>query len=170
MTEEYVGNYDKLEPRKITRWLDKMYREAVVSPDLKRALREARDAMKAKDYQLAEEVTAVKSYVVGEIDPSDTRDHFQEDGEENRRLFGGETVYDILDAMTHELSFYLMSQGREVIPAGAVVIGRTESGRIRAQGRNDPGVSDRLEPEGSSVTLRLMQAEHDVIVEEARHG
>jgi hypothetical protein len=163
MTEGYPANYKKLEPAKITRWLARIDREAVMSPDLKQAVEEALKAMKAKDYDLAEQTTAVKSFIVSsranrpysEMDALNGGNHFWEDGAANEAKFGDD-LYGILDAMTHELSFYMMKRGIDTVPAGAMEI----SAR---------GIKERALPgTNSSPTLRLMRQEHDRIVEESK--
>jgi hypothetical protein len=161
----YKWNFKELEAAKITRWLGRLRREAVVSPDLRAAIVEAERAMKAGNYALAEDLTAVKSYVTGsypphgggtvtpftEADSLARGDHFWEDGIANEEKFG-ETVYGILDSMTHELSIHSGN-----IPAGAVILTSPEVGKIT--------MHERGQPVGESPTLRLMREEHQAILD-----
>lgn len=145
----YRANYDELEPKKIAYWLGKMKRDAVVSPDLRAALAEAEAAMKAGDYPIAEELTAVKGMVVGKLTLKNPpyEYHFRENEAANTRKFG-DSVYMILDRMTHELSFNLGN-----MPEGVILV---DAGGIHTRGP----------PKGESPTLRLMRDEHRAMVDE----
>ena len=61
---------------------------AVMSPMLKEAVSATIEALKNKDLKLAHQITACKSYVIGEINKKDTKHAFQEDEAANKRTLG----------------------------------------------------------------------------------
>jgi len=127
--------------------LEKIYRKAKISKDLKNAVAEAIKALKAGNIQLAADITSVKSYVSGY--PQVKGNHFVEDTEYNQKIFGGESVYGILDSIHHNLSF-----ASGTIPSGAVILTAT-------------GTSQRKPSEYKSPTLKLIKREHDAIWKKA---
>ena len=85
--------------------LNEILKHGVMSPMLKEAIKETIKAIKEKNLNLAYQITACKSYLVGVIDP-------QEDEEKNEELFD-RSIYILLDGVHHEISFAIDS-----IPSG----------------------------------------------------
>ena len=92
--------------------LNKILKHGVMSPMLKEAIKETIKAIEEKNLNLAYQITACKSYLVGVIDPKDKVNAFQEDEEKNEELFD-RSIYILLDGVHHEISFAIDS-----IPSG----------------------------------------------------
>jgi len=140
-------NYDSTSYVEDLKNLDILLAKAQMSPELKNAVLELKDALKRKDYNMAYEVSAVKSYVIGVIDPKDKKSKFQENDDYNTKKFGRST-YSYLDGLHHKISFNLMKTNPNIIPSGAMLIG---GGGIRQKG---------LPQKTSSPTLKRMEYEH----------
>ena len=69
--------------------------------NLKKAVEETVKALNKGDIELAYELTAVKSFVSGEINPTH---NFTEDADYNYSILGKRDVYSILDYIHHELA------------------------------------------------------------------
>jgi hypothetical protein len=137
--------------------LDILLAEAQMSPELKNAVLELKDALKRKDYNMAYELSAVKSYVTGKIDPNDKRNKFQEGDDYNTKKFG-RSMYSYLDNLHHKIAFKLMKKDPSIVPAGAMVF---SAGGIRQKG---------LPPKSTSPTLKRIEYEHNQIVKEVETG
>lgn len=83
--------------------LTRMLKKGTMSPMLHDALVAAIEALNNNDLKLAYQITACKSYIVGKIDPKDTRDSFQEDETANKRSLG-DSIYSLLDGVHFEIS------------------------------------------------------------------
>lgn len=83
--------------------LKNILKKGVMSPMLKETVTSTIKALESGDLELAYQITACKSLIVGRIDPEDTRNAFQEDESVNAKLFKG-SLYNILDGMHHDLA------------------------------------------------------------------
>jgi hypothetical protein len=128
--------------------LDKILSKAEMSPDLRNAIIELKEALRKKDIIRAYEVSAVKSYICTRMGIEKRKQcHFTENGEYNSKVLGmGERdVYGILDNIHFDLA---MKAGK--IPAGMMVF---SAGGIQQKGM----------PMGKSKTLELIRKEHERI-------
>jgi len=125
--------------------LDKILKKAEISPDLRIAVAELKNALKEKDIVRAYEVSAVKSYIctsMGERRCSGS--HFTENGDYNRKVLGMDgSVYSILDNIHFDLA---MKAGK--IPAGMMIF-------------SAEGIQQKGSPIGKSKTLELMKKEQE---------
>jgi hypothetical protein len=108
--------YPELEEAWRRLWVERLEEilcKARISGDLRRAVGATIDALKEGDYELAYELTSVKSLIVGGMDAGSP---FREDDEYNRRTLGG-SVYGMLDEIHHGLALKINR-----IPSGAVIV------------------------------------------------
>lgn len=130
--------------------LNKILEKAKITPDLKKAILEIKDALTNDDLYLAYEVSAVKSYIAGMS--ANPKNHFREDVDYNRTVLGGEDVYCLLDDMHHTFAF-----ANHKLPSGMMV--------ISLDGWKSKGL-----PKRESPTLKLITEEHTRIVKEASNS
>src|SRR5207249_5094468 len=121
-----------------------------VSPDLAGAIVATRDALKDKNLDLAYELSSVKSFVTGRIDPTDMEHHFQEDRDANAKILRGSSVYSELDGLHHDLAWEV-----DKMPSGMVVMSAN-------------GMAEKGQAMISHPTIRLINQERDVIERRAR--
>ena len=76
--------------------LDEILAKAKISPMLKSAVEEIKEAEQKGDDGLVADLSAVKLHIILELDPKDKKHAFQEDGKYNLKKIGY-TVYDFLD-------------------------------------------------------------------------
>jgi len=139
--------------------LDVILKNAKITDALKNAIIELKDALKKKDYNKAYELSAVKSFIVHTLKPS-KRHNFREDAKFNEKKLGND-IYGYLDGLHHKISLNLMKRGREVIPSGAMIIGKTTEGLVIQQ--------KGLPPKGmKSPTLERIKFERKEIEREAK--
>lgn len=106
-------------PKHAKKWekdLTAIATKGIISPMLFEATIETLVAIKAQNWTLAYQLTAVKSYIVGEINPKDKKNAFQEDQVANDKSLKN-SVYLILDRMHHDLAFAL-----EELPSGMMTL------------------------------------------------
>lgn len=128
--------------------LDNILSKAKMSPDLRNAIIELKEALRKKDIIRAYEVSAVKSYIYTRMGIEKRKQcHFTENGEYNSKVLGmdGRDVYGILDNIHFDLA---MKAGK--IPAGMMIF---SAGGIKQKGF----------PVGRSKTLELIRKEHERI-------
>lgn len=84
--------------------LDEILTKAKISPMLRKAVEEIKEAEKKGDDGLVADLSTVKLHIFLELDPEDKDHAFQEDGKYNVKKIGY-TVYDFLDEvnMTYSL-------------------------------------------------------------------
>jgi hypothetical protein len=124
--------------------LNTILSKAEISPDLRNAVMELKEALRKKDIVRAYEVSAVKSFIctsMGERRCSGS--HFTENGEYNKKVLGmgGRGVYGILDNIHFDLA---MKAGK--IPAGMMIF-------------SAEGIKQKGSPIGKSRTLELIRKE-----------
>jgi hypothetical protein len=138
-------------PKASQKWirdLTKIATKGVISPRLFEAITEITVALKARNWELAYQLTAVKSYICGVVNPKDKKNAFQEDHDANEKMFKA-SVYMILDFMHHDIAFAM-----DELPSGAMVM----SGNGRVQ---------EMKSKGIHPIVRRMKYEHRVIQKEA---
>jgi len=91
--------------------LENILKKGKMNSNTKTAIREIIKAIKKGDYELAFELSAVKSVLSGVMNTEQT---FTEDDEYNKSMFGKD-IYSILDFLHHDLAF----GGR--IPSGMII-------------------------------------------------
>jgi hypothetical protein len=143
--------------------LDLILKRAKMSDALKNAVIELKDALKRKDYDMAHELSAVKSLIVTKefsFSPKERKEYaFVENGKYNEKRIG-DSLYGYLDALHHKITFNLMREGRkDVIASGAMIIGGTPEGLVIQQ--------KGLPPESKSPTLQRIKYEMEHIRKEA---
>ena len=124
--------------------------KARINKNLRTAVLEARKAIDKDDIELAADLTAVKSYVTGEIDPKDKRNRFQEDDDYNQKVLGY-SVYNNLDGLHHDLAW-----ASGTIPSGMMI--GTSGGMLHGRGK-----SRKKHP-----VIKMMEKEEKEIWERAR--
>ena len=108
--------------------LQRILTTAVMSPMLKKAVSATIEALKNKDLKLAHQITACKSYVVGEIDTKDTEHAFQEDEAANKKALG-DSLYSILDGVHFEIAM-----AADEMPSGIVALSTRGATSMRHKG------------------------------------
>lgn len=109
-------------PKQSLKWikdLKKILDKAIISPRLKVAVSETIKALEEKDWDLAYQITAVKSYICGVVNPKDKTHAFQEDHAANEKALTA-SVYMILDIMHHDIAFAL-----DEMPSGMMALSRS---------------------------------------------
>jgi hypothetical protein len=127
-------------------------KKAVISPMLKTAIENTIEAIKSKDLNLAYQITAVKSFITGEINPKDKSHAFQENCEKNEKILGN-SVYSILDGIHHDLAFRNGS-----IPSGMMMFGVAKDGKkvcneFKAQGMHP--IIKRMKVEKNNIQKQI---------------
>ena len=109
-------------------WLTKGY----MSPMLRRAINDTRNALDAGDLNLAYQLTACKSFIVGTLRArantrkggvGSHRQYFRESNRLNTKVLGND-LYSLLDGMHHNLAWAI-----EALPSGMVVLSRGPKGK-----------------------------------------
>jgi len=135
--------------------LDLILKRAKMSDALKNAVIELKGALKRKDYDMAHELSAVKSLIA----TSGKENAFIENDKYNEKTIG-DSLYGYLDALHHKITFNLMRKGRkDVIASGAMIIGGTPEGLVIQQ--------KGLPPESKSPTLQRIKYEMEHIRKES---
>jgi hypothetical protein len=138
-----------LTKKNINSWcvtLRKILKKGELSPLLRTAVENALEAIQAKDYKLACQLTAVKSFICGEINPKDKKNLFQENQKSNESNLG-DSVYCILDGVHHNIAFAL-----DDIPSGMMVFGTTSKGHFVVQ---------EFKRKGKHPIIKRMEYEHN---------
>jgi len=126
--------------------LKEIEQKGKMSDDLKFAVVELRKSLEKGDYELASELSGVKSFVAGES--SAKENHFKENTEYNEKVLG-RNIYGLLDNINFNLA---MHTGK--LPSGMVVM--THEGMYRT------GKPTAIHP-----TIKLMNEEHEAIYKKA---
>jgi len=127
--------------------LNKCIAQARVSPMLKQACEDIKEAISQEDYSLAYQISACKSYITGSIDPDRHGHAFQEDEKYNRRNLGG-CVYSLLDAIHFE-----MAEKANQMPSGMTMV-------------TEKGVQTGYRPAGEHPVIQRIKYEDDTIRKE----
>lgn len=135
--------------------LHRMISSGVMNADLRSALFATLDALNKGDLELAYELSAVKSYIVSEIDPKDTENHFQEESKANEKIFGRD-IYSIMDSLHHDIAMRI-----DKIPSGATIFTSTGVGGM-------PLISGKGPARRKHPVIEKMEQEHERIEREAR--
>lgn len=143
-------NYPKLDPKwePSIRKMNEILEKGRMSPKLRAAINSIITALRNNDIELAYELSAVKSYISGVIDPKDKEHHFQEDYEYNRKVFG-EDIYVFLDGLHHDLAWEV-----DKLPSGTMI--------MTAERKIEKGRSKRKHP-----IVAMMEEEHRKIWKKA---
>ena len=98
--------------------LKTILKKAKINANLKKAIEETIKALNKNDLDLAYELSAVKSFVSGDLK---AKGYFREDDNYNT-VHLGKSVYFILDDIHHELAFKI---GEFRIPSGMMILTST---------------------------------------------
>jgi hypothetical protein len=101
--------------------LKRILAKAHISPMLLTAVSDTIKALEADDLALAYQLTVVKSFITGRLNPNDKVHAFQEDFEYNSLVKGlGNSVYTILDIIHHDIAWKLgeMPSGMMIMSTG----------------------------------------------------
>lgn len=131
-------------PKHAKKWekeLTAIASKGIISPMLFQAITEITVALKAQNWSQAYQLSAVKSYICGNLNPKDKKNAFQEDREANERTLKA-SVYMILDLMHHDIAFAL-----EELPSGAMLL-------------SDNGQAHSMKSIGSHPIIMRMKKEH----------
>ena len=120
--------------------LNEILQKARMSPALRRAIVDIKEAMINYDPELVADLSAVKSYIIFEIDPTNKVQHFQEDADYNKKVLGTD-IYAYLDGLHHKYAFMTGT-----MPSGMML--------VTAKGIKQRGISKRKHP-----IIKLMEAE-----------
>ena len=124
--------------------LNEILQKARMSPKLRRAIEDIKDAKERGDRESVTDLSAVKSLIVGVLDPKDKHHHFQEDDKFNEEVLGT-TLYDYLDGLNYE---YASATG--TLPSGMMAF-------------TDKGVRQRGGSTRKYPIIKLMEAERNAI-------
>ena len=97
--------------------LNKALNKGIITPKLKEAIIAILKAFEDKDLNLIYQLSACKSLICGEMTDAPDKIHaFREDHEHNEKVLGN-SLYDILDALNHDVAFKIHQ-----IPAGMMLV------------------------------------------------
>lgn len=133
--------------------VDKILSKAKMTPALKAAMLELRDAIRRGDDDAAYELSSVKSFITGSLETSG-RNHFGEDNDYNRKILGG-SVYSLIDNLHFKLAMKA-----DKIPSGMMVLSSRGVGR-------SPVITQKGISRKKSPTLTLIRKEDAAIRKEA---
>lgn len=102
-----------MQKKQIISELKTILKKAKINANLKKAIEETIKALNKDDLELAYELSAVKSFVSGDLK---AKCYFREDDDYNN-VHLGESVYSILDGIHHELAFKTGG-----IPSGMMIL------------------------------------------------
>lgn len=143
---------NKKEKKSFINDLDKVLDTAKMSPDLRTAVFQTKQALLSNNVCLAEEITSVKSLVGNKLESKSDKRHFQEDSKYNYRVLDN-TVYSILDDMHFDLAMKLKK-----MPRGMTKF--TAQGRESRETEPPIAICIREQPLiNSNSTVRLMRQE-----------
>ena len=125
--------------------------KAVMSPHLKTAVKETINAINKGKCDLAYELSAVKSYITGDINYEPKKNHFREDSDKNKKMLKGRDLYSLLDSIHHDIAF-----SQDKIPSGMMLF--TSEGKMHHKGK----------PVVSHPIVKMMRAEQKQIYEEVK--
>lgn len=128
--------------------LNKILAKAKMSPDLRNAVMELKNAIKSGNKIMAYELSAVKSFIGGDLKKPSTY-HFREDMDYNEKALGS-SVYSLLDSV----HFHIAMETQK-IPAGMMVFSAS-------------GIRQKGMPTGKSKTLELIKKEHERAIRETK--
>jgi len=95
--------------------LNKILRKARISPNLCIAIDSTIKALEAKDLDLAYQITACKSLIIGSLEPKNKQYAFQEDHAYNKARLK-DSVYGLLDGIHHDIAWQINK-----MPSGQVM-------------------------------------------------
>lgn len=102
--------------RSLITTLNKILSKGVMSPKLKEAVEAILEAVKAGDIKLATNLSAVKSYITGVLDPKDKTHAFQEEQYINEKTLGN-SIYCLMDGINFQLAMSIKE-----MPAGMMLV------------------------------------------------
>jgi len=105
--------------------LKRILAKARISHMLYQAVEDTIFALKTNNLDLAYQLTVVKSFIMGRLEPNDKNHAFQEDQEFNETLFKGQNVYCLLDAIHHDIAWKLSQ-----LPSGMMILSRGPKGAV----------------------------------------
>jgi hypothetical protein len=151
--KKFMPFREKRTPKEIDKYimdLKEIEQKGKMNDNLRFAIVEMRKALEKGDYELASELSGVKSYIVGEDKNLQRGYHFGEDMKHNEKVFGGKNIYGMLDNINFNLA---MHTGK--MPSGMVVI-------------SSAGAIQREKPKKIHPTIQLMNKEEAFIWKKAR--
>ena len=116
-----------------------MLREAIIA---------TKQALIDGDLSLAYQLSAVKSFITGVLNPKDKRHAFQEDNDANEKILGN-SLYCILDGIHFRLA---MTIGE--MPSGMMVVSAFQSGAL---------ATEEMKRKGDHPIIKRMDYEHNAI-------
>jgi hypothetical protein len=131
--------------------LDVAIKDAKISDALRNAMIELKDALKRRNYNMAYELSSVKSFIVHDL--KFKKNAFREASDFNEKKLGT-SMYSFLDCLHHKISFNLMEKDPSKIPSGSMIM---SAGGIQQKG---------LPPESKSPTLKRIDYEAEQIRKE----
>ena len=110
------------------RVLPKIIVEGKLSLMLKDACIDIYKNMVLEDWELAYQVSACKSYIIGKIEPENKANAFQEDQENNEKILG-KSVYCLLDSFHHDVALKINK-----IPSGVTIVSPKGVSSMKSKG------------------------------------
>jgi hypothetical protein len=149
-------------PKMATTWkkdLQNILNDGIISPKLRYAIEEIIKALNVLDWDLAYQLTAVKSFITGIINPKAKAYAFQEDHDANKKILGN-SVYCILDGIHHDIAFAI-----DELPSGVMVLkGDGKISEHKARGVHP--IVRRIKYEHQMIEKSVKQREHENSLEE----
>jgi hypothetical protein len=107
--------------------LTRILKIGTMSPKLREAVSETLKAVKAKDLDLAYQITVCKSLICGKLDHQPRRNAFREDHAANEKALGN-SIYCIMDGIHFQLAMLL-----DKMPSGMMIFGGSPKGFVREE-------------------------------------
>jgi hypothetical protein len=128
-------------------------KSGVMSPMLKQAVEAIIKALHDKDLHLAYQLSVVKSFVCGILDPKDKFHAFQEDSVANEKTFGeGNDIYSLLDSIHFSLAMKV-----DKMPSGMMIMAGTPKGNLNVTEMKSVGshpIIKRIKQERTAIWKR----------------
>lgn len=108
--------------------LNKILKKGTMSPRLQEAVKAILKALQEKDMELAYQLSVVKSFITGSLNPKDRVHAFQEDSKKNKDVLTV-SIYSILDTIHHDIASTI---GR--MPSGMMAVSRSGVAQMISEG------------------------------------
>ena len=124
-------------------------KKGIMSPRLKEAVEAILKAINDKNPPLAYQLSVVKSFITGTLNPKDKVHAFQEDQDANEKSLG-ESIYSLLDGVHFRLSMAVDS-----MPSGMMILSSSKDGKTMK--------TEEMKSVGSHPIIRRIKAERKAL-------
>ena len=127
--------------------LKKILAKAHISPMLHQAIEDTIQALQTDNLDLAYQLTVVKSFITGRLEPHNKEHAFQEDHAYNKKQLK-ESVYALLDGIHHDIAWKL-----DAMPSGMMIM---------SVGPKGPAIQE-MKPTGTHPIVKRIKLEQNRI-------